>query len=274
MWWLWVLIGVLWGTPHAFFLDTFLAQSSDGAQLHTMVILSMRAAAIIPLLSTTFVIAAIYPDAFGMVEIVQAVIEGYGIRCFYTLIAVSSAQRFPVAWLWQFVYLRPLLVALPFDSYYVLGLISLSSVIAVLGLVGVVWVTNSRQILLKFLVIKVLVFLIVAENAVRIYLYHQSHFTGGAKTVVLEGPNTSRSARYVVWLARVALLQLALLSSFFTCAFKPPMTPIVHLPQKDGDFSLTDFFKVFHTLPCEPSLWYHDEQRPLLAPHDKYNAIV
>ncbi|KAJ8612151.1 hypothetical protein CTAYLR_002472 [Chrysophaeum taylorii] len=287
-----------WAVTCVTYFDAAHAQFQHDAeernpQLHAMIILALRSAAILPLLASCYIVPIVDPTVFQPVDIATSVFEGYSIRCFLLLIvaffggreqtaAAGRVSMLPVELaVWQFAYIRPIMVFLLWVfldvfpvrvAYAVIFLVTgASAIVCVIGLVYLIVgvYDDAAPILIgtKFCLIKILIGLITIENTIRLVLLHLIAIQD--RKVVISGPNTSLSAVYAAWYSRIALLQLAIVSSLVPFSFKPRMAAVDRgRPQEEEEEEgeegrkqqtittrsfLFDLVAVWRVLPHEPA---------------------
>lgn len=297
-----------YGVVLVFWLDVFFAQlaldlEADDARLHTLTILALRSSTIVPCLASGFLLLVFLPGAYPVVMIAMSVVEAYSLRCFYVMVlaffggrAGSSAAlkrrygadvtRLVEIALWLFVYVRPPLEAVVFTMLrvttlgYLFAVLS-SYAIATMSLVAlvtlVVGVRRDAEALLverKFITVKLVVFVVLAENMIRLLTCYVDHRD---RRLVYE-PGRCPSRFYI----RVVVYQLAFLAAFFPFSFRPPIAYSPTLPRNDLADSrgtpatfLADFLAVCVTLPFEsPGIVGHRDgflgllAQPVLAAED------
>lgn len=303
--------GVGWAVVWILFLDTVRAQykydvEESSGRMHTMIVLALRSALIVPLLATTFLYVAYFPGAAEWIALVNSVIESYSLRCFYVLILTyfggrrsmtaaiedfyenrgprcfdclqrihfcfatekDAASSVVVAesFLLMFIYGKPavevaavMLRDVSTAGYFACSvsayLIALSCLFALLYLViSLHREGGAMQLDRKFLFVKCVVFVILAENFVRTLVCFVNHDTWTLNSQA----ETSICRSASLWFAEAVVLQLALLSFLYLISFKPRMAVAARARHNEYDdinvdFFLTDFLSVWATMvPFEP----------------------
>mmetsp|Transcript_26024 Transcript_26024/g.87484 ORF Transcript_26024/g.87484 Transcript_26024/m.87484 type:complete len:368 (-) Transcript_26024:147-1250(-) len=81
------LAAVLWAVPHWCYRLVLRKQVAYvTGRNNTAVVLALRSALILPLMATTTLIPLMVPRTFQGCELVQSVIEGYAVKCFFILV--------------------------------------------------------------------------------------------------------------------------------------------------------------------------------------------